>query len=68
MYSVVPNDIIFREANRGAETIIQTSHRGHLVEAISSAEGCCISRVLSTDPSAYLDPLLQPGTKINGGY
>jgi hypothetical protein len=68
LYSVVPSEIVFHGMN-DAETIkyIEAGYRGERVQVMQAAGNCyTIMRLLSTNPSAFLDPELQPGKLVQG--
>ena len=66
IHSIVPLEVIFQ--NNFSVDIPKTSYvryMGELVEAVSDGDaGYTINRIISTSPKAYLNPELQPGSKI----
>lgn len=66
IHSIVPLEMIFQDSGADSRQVpIVIQYMGELVEAIPvGTGGFTISRVLSTSPSAYLNPKLQPGREI----
>lgn len=66
IHSIIPIDVIFQ--NNFREDNMKTSHiryMGELVEAVADGNtGYIINRIISTSLEAYLNPELQPGTRI----
>lgn len=66
IHSIVPIELIFQnDGSQSGQRPVQFEYMGQLVEAIPSAGmSYTITRVLSTSPKAYLNPMLQPGKEI----
>ena len=60
MYTVIPPEMWEAPQSRPEAVCIRCS-RGYLEGIRDSRGGLVISRLISTDPAAYLDPGLAPG-------
>ena len=65
IYSIVPYDVIFSQEQENYEGRKYVNYKGELLE-VSTAGGNSykIDRIISTNPKAYLDIEIQPGTHI----
>lgn len=70
LYSIVPPEVVFKgfEDNTGNGGIkyIEGEYRGERVVVARMADGSyTMSRLLSTRPSSFLDPVFQPGSIVD---
>lgn len=64
MYSVVPNDIIFKAENKNIK-LEEVSYKGAIILGVRQKDNSfLIDRVISSDPKFYLDKALNPGNCI----
>jgi hypothetical protein len=68
MYSIIPNEIIFKNTEENFENnYLEMDYLGERVQVTASVDNkFIINRIISTSPKAYLNPNLQPGSKIEG--
>jgi hypothetical protein len=63
-YTILDPNVIFGQDYEFPE-LIQCKYMGESIEAFKKTKDTVvISRVISTNPSAYLNPLLQPGCEL----
>lgn len=63
LYTVMPPDVIFPEEQEASYRELELGGVQLEVEEISGGWGK-ITRVISTDPRAFLDPRFQPGVQV----
>lgn len=67
LYTIMPEHVIFPDSYQvSGHQLRQINHRGvDMLVQVHESGHPQIARLLSTEPSHYLDPLLQPGTVIS---
>ncbi|MBM4763908.1 YlzJ-like family protein [Bacillus sp. B15-48] len=66
LYTMMPQELIFPEQENQDESQLMLNYKGIQVLAEQEdARSYRIVRVMSTDPSHYLNPDYTPGTKIS---
>ena len=63
MFTIIPYEVVFYREDE-PQLICLIEYGGIKMEAIDSAEGYKIMRLLDTDPSCFLNPKFQPGSLI----
>jgi len=68
LYSVIPPEVVFsNNQDSYYNSFREIDYMGQKVQvAVLSNNEFVITRLISTFPSAYLNPKLQPGTVIKG--
>jgi hypothetical protein len=67
IHSIVPMDVIFNNMEDCNGKPLEIEYMGEKIEVMPlSNNQYKISRLLSTSPKAYLNPLFQPGNIITG--
>ncbi|MDI6870060.1 MAG: YlzJ-like family protein [Bacillota bacterium] len=69
LYTVVPPEEIWDDDHPGAAappSLVEVTYRGILLLVRRTPSGAVIERLLTTDPNAYLEPGLSPGTLLAG--
>jgi hypothetical protein len=66
LYTTMPQELIFQTAvdDYMKQSVINYQGVPMLIEQVGATE-CRVLRVMSSDPSHYLDPNYQPGTMIS---
>lgn len=60
MYSIISRELLEAAPELPAQVCVACPHG--MVSGVSGPDGrICISRLISTDPAAYLDPAFAPG-------
>lgn len=68
IYTIIPLEIVFKDMDKSGdvkerEVIV---YHGVVMEVVRQNDGkYCIERILSTEPSVYLDKRFQPGNVID---
>ncbi|MGE5329641.1 MAG: YlzJ-like family protein [Deltaproteobacteria bacterium] len=69
LYSIIPPEVVFKnEEEEYYAKPLKVKYKGEIIEVIpvkKDSSDYMISRVLSSSPKAFLEPGLQPGTRIN---
>jgi len=66
LYSIVPPEIVFKGTEQTVTRFLEAEYRGEKVIVTETPDRKYeISRLLSTRPSAFLDPLFQPGRAVS---
>lgn len=68
LYSIIPDSIVYGDSSFNTATqMVELVHMGCRVEACPvSDHRYRIHRVISTNPTDFLNPQLQPGSIIDG--
>lgn len=71
LYTVVPPEEVWSGepgADEAAAALVEVTYRGVPLLARRTVQGAVIERLLTTNPYAYLDPGLRPGTLLGGAF
>ncbi|MGE5552746.1 MAG: YlzJ-like family protein [Betaproteobacteria bacterium] len=70
LYTVVPGEQVWEDDSAGevGSPLVCLTYLGVPLLARRAAEGAVIERLLTTDPNAYLNPGLSPGTLLPGVF
>lgn len=64
-YSIIPMDFIMKQPPEKYPDTVEINYKGEIVQAIPMGNNkYMITRLISTSPKAYLNPIYQPGNVI----
>ncbi len=69
LYSIIPVEYVFRDLSNKSEEAeyFETEYMGEKLQvARQGNDSYRIVRIISTSPKAFLNPMLQPGSILNG--
>ncbi|TCK97951.1 YlzJ-like protein [Natranaerovirga hydrolytica] len=65
LYSIIPEEIVMKEEPEETYDYEEVSLKNCTLQVCKNGDAFKINRVISTDPSVYLDQELQPGMTLS---